>query len=138
MPTIRQQSLFDSQIVVRAVGDAFRKLNPRHMLRNPVMFVVYLGSILTTLVLFRDVAGGRAGVGFTIQIAIWLWFTVIFANFAEAMAEGRGKRKPTRFGIRARRRTRNASRTQPIICRRSSRSRRSFVAAITCCAVRAT
>jgi len=91
MPTIRQQSLFDSQIVVRAVGDAFRKLNPRHMLRNPVMFVVYLGSILTTLVLFRDVAGSRAGVGFTTQITIWLWFTVIFANFAEAMAEGRGK-----------------------------------------------
>jgi K+-transporting ATPase ATPase B chain len=91
MTTLRKRSLFDPQIVRRAIGDALRKLTPRHMLRNPVMFVVYLGSMLTTLVLIRDIAGGRGGTGFTTQITVWLWFTVIFANFAEAMAEGRGK-----------------------------------------------
>ena len=83
--------LFDGPIVRRAVRDAFVKLDPRHIVRNPVMFVVLIGSVLTTLVLLRDVAGGRGDIGFTFQIAIWLWFTVLFANFAEAMAEGRGK-----------------------------------------------
>jgi len=83
--------LFDPPIVRRAMRDAFRKLDPRHMVRNPVMFVVLLGSVLTTLVLVRDVALGRGAIGFTLQIALWLWFTVLFANFAEAMAEGRGK-----------------------------------------------
>ena len=73
------------------MGDAFVKLSPRHMVRNPVMFVVLIGSVLTTLVLARDVAGARPDISFTIQIAMWLWFTVLFANFAEAMAEGRGK-----------------------------------------------
>jgi len=71
--------------------DAVVKLGPRHMVRNPVMFVVLLGSVLTTLVLLRDVLRGREGVAFTVQLALWLWFTVLFANFAEAMAEGRGK-----------------------------------------------
>ena len=71
--------------------DAFVKLAPRHMVKNPVMFVVLIGSVLTTLVLVRDVAGSRPDIGFTLQIALWLWFTVLFANFAEAMAEGRGK-----------------------------------------------
>jgi len=83
--------LFDPPIVRRAARDAFRKLDARHMVRNPVMFVVLLGSVLTTLVLVRDVAEGRGAIGFTLQIALWLWFTVLFANFAEAMAEGRGK-----------------------------------------------
>ena len=83
--------LFDPPIVRRAVRDAVRKLDPRHMVRNPVMFVVLLGSVLTTLILIRDVAEGRGSTGFTLQIALWLWFTVLFANFAEAMAEGRGK-----------------------------------------------
>ena len=83
--------LFDPPIVRRAALDACRKLDPRHMVRNPVMFVVLLGSVLTTLVLVRDVAEGRGAIGFTLQIALWLWFTVLFANFAEAMAEGRGK-----------------------------------------------
>src|SRR5450830_312340 len=83
--------LFDPPIVRRAVRDAFRKLDPRHMVRNPVMFVVLLGSVLTTLVLVQDMAQGRAAIGFTLQLALWLWFTVLFANFAEAMAEGRGK-----------------------------------------------
>jgi K+-transporting ATPase ATPase B chain len=83
--------LFDPPIVTRALRDAFTKLAPRHMVRNPVMFVVLVGSVLTTLVLVRDLIGHRGDNGFTIQITIWLWFTVIFANFAEAMAEGRGK-----------------------------------------------
>ncbi|MES2178850.1 MAG: potassium-transporting ATPase subunit KdpB [Gemmatimonadota bacterium] len=89
--TTQKRPLFDPPIVRRAIGDAFTKLAPRHMVRNPVMFVVLIGSVLTTLVLVRDIAGGRPDIGFTIQIALWLWFTVLFANFAEAMAEGRGK-----------------------------------------------
>src|SRR3979411_412072 len=84
-------SLFDRKIVSIAARDAFRKLSPRHMLRNPVMFVVLVGSLLTTLSLFHDIATGRGSIGFTLQITLWLWFTVLFANFAEAMAEGRGK-----------------------------------------------
>ena len=87
----KQRPLFDPPIVRRALGDALRKLDPRHMVRNPVMFVVLVGSAYTTVVLVRDVAGHRTGTGFTLQLAIWLWFTVLFANFAEAMAEGRGK-----------------------------------------------
>jgi len=83
--------ILDPPIVRRAVCEALLKLDPRHMARNPVMFVVLLGSVLTTLVLIRDIAGGRGGIGFTVQVALWLWFTVLFANFAEAMAEGRGK-----------------------------------------------
>jgi K+-transporting ATPase ATPase B chain len=75
----------------RALADALVKLSPRHMVGNPVMFVVLLGSLFTTVVLVRDLAAGRPGVGFTFQIALWLWFTVLFANFAEAVAEGRGK-----------------------------------------------
>jgi K+-transporting ATPase ATPase B chain len=89
--TTLQRPLFDPPIVRRALRDAFVKLNPRHMVRNPVMFVVLVGSVLTTLVLAADVVQGRSGTSFTLQIALWLWFTVIFANFAEAMAEGRGK-----------------------------------------------
>jgi K+-transporting ATPase ATPase B chain len=88
---IKKRPLFDRPIVLRAIRDAFVKLAPRHMLRNPVMFVVLVGSALTTLVLARDIATGRGSIGFTLQITLWLWFTVLFANFAEAMAEGRGK-----------------------------------------------
>ena len=87
----RPKPLFERTIVRRATGDAFTKLDPRHMVRNPVMFVVLIGSVLTTLVLVRDLMSGRADVLFTLQLAVWLWFTVLFANFAEAMAEGRGK-----------------------------------------------
>jgi len=84
--------LFDPPIVRRAFQDALRKtVSLPHMVRNPVMFVVLIGSLLTTLVLLRDVVQARGDVGFTLQIALWLWFTVVFANFAEAMAEGRGK-----------------------------------------------
>ncbi len=88
---VTQRPLFDGPIVRRAARESLAKLAPRNMVRNPVMFVVLIGSALTTLALARDVAGGRAGIAFTLQIAIWLWFTVLFANFAEAMAEGRGK-----------------------------------------------
>src|SRR5512147_2996280 len=88
---ITMRPLFDPPIVKRAIRDAFVKLSPRHMVRNPVMFVVLVGSVLTTLALVRDVAFGLPGLGFTLQLALWLWFTVLFANFAEAMAEGRGK-----------------------------------------------
>ena len=87
----QKRPLFDTAIVRRALRDSFVKLNPRHMVRNPVMFVVLIGSVLTTASLVRDVVSGRGGTGFTFQIAVWLWFTVLFANFAEAMAEGRGK-----------------------------------------------
>jgi K+-transporting ATPase ATPase B chain len=78
-------------MVRRALAQAVIKLNPRYMVRNPVMFVVLIGSLLSTLILIADAVRGRSGTGFTLQIALWLWFTVIFANFAEAMAEGRGK-----------------------------------------------
>ena len=87
----RRRPLFDPPIVKRAMRDAVRKLDPRHQLRNPVMFVVLVGSVFTTFVFARELLGGTAGWGFTLQLALWLWFTVLFANFAEAMAEGRGK-----------------------------------------------
>ena len=83
--------IFSSDIVRRAVLDAVRKLDPRLMVRNPVMFVVLLGSLYTTAVLVRDLIKGADGIGFLVQLTVWLWFTVLFANFAEAMAEGRGK-----------------------------------------------
>jgi K+-transporting ATPase ATPase B chain len=84
-------SIWDPRIVRRAVGDSFRKLNFRTMARNPVMFVVEVGSILTTWRLVQDAFTGRGHLGFELQITFWLWLTVLFANFAEAMAEGRGK-----------------------------------------------
>ena len=87
----QRRPLFDAPIVRRALVESLVKLNPRHMVRNPVMFVVLIGSVLTTASLARDIITGHGDIGFTLQIALWLWFTVIFANFAEAMAEGRGK-----------------------------------------------
>jgi K+-transporting ATPase ATPase B chain len=86
-----KRPLFDPPIVRRATRDAFVKLNPRHIVRNPVMFVVLIGAAYTTVVLVRDLVQGRSDWSFTLQLALWLWFTVVFANFAEAMAEGRGK-----------------------------------------------
>jgi len=84
--------LFESAIVQRAFRDAFRKLNPLHQMKNPVMFTVWVGSALTTLLYAQALLGhGEARPGFILAIALWLWFTLIFANFAEAMAEGRGK-----------------------------------------------
>src|SRR5512136_932404 len=88
----KKRPLFDPLIVRRAIKDAIRKLDPRQVARNPVMFVVEMASILTTLLIIRDIAVGNTGhLLFTIQVTLWLWFTVLFANFAEAMAEGRGK-----------------------------------------------
>src|ERR1700741_269645 len=87
----RSRPLFDPEIVNRAIRASFGKLNPVTLLKNPVMFVVEVGAALTTVFLIRDLAIGAAGIGFTLQISLWLWFTVLFANFAEAMAEGRGK-----------------------------------------------
>ncbi|MBI1762402.1 MAG: potassium-transporting ATPase subunit KdpB [Acidobacteria bacterium] len=84
-------SIWDPKIMTRALGDSFRKLHPVKMMGNPVMFVVEVGSVITTILLVRDLAQGTHGIGFDLQITLWLWFTVLFANFAEAMAEGRGK-----------------------------------------------
>jgi K+-transporting ATPase ATPase B chain len=84
-------SILDARILIPAIGDAFRKLNPKSLARNPVMFVVAVVSMLTTVLLLKDVATSGADIGFSFQIVLWLWFTVLFANFAEAVAEGRGK-----------------------------------------------
>jgi potassium-transporting ATPase ATP-binding subunit len=85
-------SLFEPAIVRRAAGDSFRKLDPRQMARNPVMFVVEVGSVLTTVLFFTNLSSDTtAGSVFTGLVALWLWFTVLFANFAEAVAEGRGQ-----------------------------------------------
>ena len=87
----RSRPLFDPEIVNRAIQASFAKLSPVTLLKNPVMFVVEVGAALTTVFLIRDLFMGAAGIKFSVQIAIWLWFTVLFANFAEAMAEARGK-----------------------------------------------
>ena len=88
----KTHSLFEPTIIRQAISDAFRKLGLRHQIKNPVMFVVWLGSILTTLLFGQALVGtGEAPAGFILSITLWLWFTVLFANFAEAMAEGRGK-----------------------------------------------
>src|ERR1700722_7267714 len=84
------RSLFDPAILGPAVGDALKKLDPRHMWRNPVMFAVEIVSVATTILFVRDLLFG-SGAWFSGQISLWLWFTVLFANFAEAVAEGRGK-----------------------------------------------
>jgi potassium-transporting ATPase ATP-binding subunit len=90
--TVRARSLFDPSIVRQAIADSFRKLTPRRQVRNPVMFVVYVGAILTTLLWLQALVGkGEAPAWFIFWVSVWLWFTVLFANFAEAMAEGRGK-----------------------------------------------
>src|SRR5882757_4511719 len=88
---IRKKSLADSAILSRAVVDSFRKLDPRTMVKNPVMFVVEVGAVLTTIQLAWNALHHAGQFGFGLQITLWLWFTVLFANFAEAMAEGRGK-----------------------------------------------
>jgi K+-transporting ATPase ATPase B chain len=85
------KSIWDPAIVRRAALDSLVKLHPRTMAKNPVMFVVEVGSVLTSLALLRDAIQGRPDLGFELQITFWLWLTVLFANFAEAMAEGRGK-----------------------------------------------
>ena len=93
--TLRKQvpvsALLDSKIVMPAIGSAFVKLDPRTLIKNPVMFVLEVVTALTTIILIRDLVTGRPQIGFEFQIILWLWFTVLFANFAEAVAEGRGK-----------------------------------------------
>ena len=84
-------SMFQPDLVRRAAKDALVKLDPRQVAKNPVMFVVLVGSFVTTFFAIRDTVAGRTDWGFTLQVTLWLWFTVLFANFAEAMAEGRGK-----------------------------------------------
>ena len=88
----KTRKLFDSSIVVPAAWDSLKKLDPRHQLKNPVMFVVEVGSVLTTALWIQALGGhGEASPAFILAVSLWLWFTVIFANFSEAMAEGRGK-----------------------------------------------
>ncbi|HRF13625.1 MAG TPA: potassium-transporting ATPase subunit B, partial [Candidatus Accumulibacter phosphatis] len=85
-------SLFDPALLKPAIADSFRKLNPRVQWRNPVMFVVYIGSILTTLASIPALRGpSQEATSFILAVSVWLWFTVLFANFAEALAEGRSK-----------------------------------------------
>src|SRR6516164_10643765 len=90
---VRARPLFDPEIVRRATKESFVKLDPRKVAKNPVMFVVEVGAALTTVFVIKDAIMHTPGVFFGIQIALWLWFTVVFANFAEAMAEARGKAK---------------------------------------------
>jgi len=97
METLTQQkrgpasALLDPKIVLPAIGASFKKLDPRAMIKNPVMFVVEVVAALTTVIFIKNVMTGGEDIGFTFQIIMWLWFTVLFANFAEAVAEGRGK-----------------------------------------------
>src|SRR5262245_6992430 len=88
---VRARPLFAPEIMRRATKESFVKLNPRIVAKNPVMFVVEVGAALTTVFVIKDAITGAVGTLFGIQIALWLWFTVLFANFAEAMAEARGK-----------------------------------------------
>jgi K+-transporting ATPase ATPase B chain len=91
MANTRKRSLWDTKIVRRALVDALVKLSPATMMKNPVMFVVEIGSVITSIYLLGDILAHRGSFRFDLQITLWLWFTVLFANFAEAMAEGRGK-----------------------------------------------
>jgi K+-transporting ATPase ATPase B chain len=89
---LKKRSTFRRDLYQRAILDSFVKLDPRRMLRNPVMFVVEVGSLLTTVLWIQALFGwGEAPAGFIGGVALWLWFTVLFANFSEAVAEGRGK-----------------------------------------------
>jgi K+-transporting ATPase ATPase B chain len=87
----RKLSMWDAGIIRQAIVDSFAKLDPRVQIKNPVMFIVEVGSVLTTIIFIQELGGGTGRPLFTGQVAFWLWFTVLFANFAEAMAEGRGK-----------------------------------------------
>src|SRR5258708_4391174 len=90
--TRKSHNLFDGAIIRPAIWDSLKKLDPRHQIKNPVMFVVEVGSVLTTGLWLQALGGhGEASSGFILAVALWLWFTVIFANFSTAMAEGRGK-----------------------------------------------
>src|SRR6201990_1094235 len=84
-------TMLDPKILKPAIAASFVKLDPRAMMKNPVMFVVEIVAALTTVIFLRDLVTGGANLAFTFQIILWLWFTVLFANFADAVAEGRGK-----------------------------------------------
>src|SRR5438128_2426469 len=109
--------LFDTNIVREAIVASFQKLDPRVQLRNPVMFAVYIGSMLTTVLYFHSLgATTTESSGFILGVAVWLWFTVLFANFAEAIAEGHGKAqaaslRKSRTAVMAQRLTNRESRT---------------------------
>jgi K+-transporting ATPase ATPase B chain len=93
-PKAKDISLFDRKILLEALGMSLKKLAPQHMIRNPVMFVVEIGSVVTTALWLRDAFSpttSAAPLWFTGNVTLWLWFTVLFANFAEAIAEGRGR-----------------------------------------------
>ena len=112
---LRPLSIFDRSLIVPAIWASFRKLDPRTLVKNPVMFCVEIVSVLTTIFFLRDLIAGTGGVVgtnalFSGQITLWLWFTVLFANFAEAVAEGRGKAQAD-----ALRRTR--TRPRPSVCK---------------------
>src|SRR5581483_333744 len=105
--TKRRSSVFSRELVLAAIADSFPKLDPRNQLKNPVMFIVEIGSVITSVIFFKDVAQGHThGLWFVGAIAVWLWLTVLFANFAEAIAEGRGKAQAD--ALRATRTTTNA------------------------------
>src|SRR4029453_15307740 len=87
----KTSTLLDPKIVIPAIASSFVKLNPRSLMKNPVMFVLEIVTLLTTVILIRDLVTGGDKIAFEIQIVLWLWFTILFANFAEAVAEGRGK-----------------------------------------------
>ena len=100
-------SIFSRELVLAAIRDSFPKLDPRLQLKNPVMFIVELGSVITTGIFVLEIARGHTGsLWFVGAIAVWLWLTVLFANFAEAIAEGRGKAQAN--ALRATRTTTNA------------------------------
>ncbi|HEY4143140.1 MAG TPA: potassium-transporting ATPase subunit B, partial [Pseudolabrys sp.] len=103
-------TLLDAKIVLPAIGQAFVKLNPKTLAKNPVMFVLEVVTVLTTVLLARDIVMHTGSVLFEFQIVLWLWFTVLFANFAEAVAEGRGKAQADTL-----RRTRTETRAKRII-----------------------
>ncbi|WOC14623.1 potassium-transporting ATPase subunit KdpB [Pseudochrobactrum sp. MP213Fo] len=91
MSQSKSLSILDARILIPAIGGAFTKLNPKSLAKNPVMFVVAVVTVLTSILFIKDLVSGGADLGFSFQIILWLWFTVLFANFAEAVAEGRGK-----------------------------------------------
>jgi potassium-transporting ATPase ATP-binding subunit len=104
----RQGSIFSRELVLAAIRDSFPKLDPRLQIKNPVMFIVELGSVVTTVIFFIEIGRGHTGqLWFVGVIAVWLWLTVLFANFAEAIAEGRGKAQAD--ALRATRTTTNAT-----------------------------
>lgn len=92
MSTKQGKSLFNKKILLTAIKESFIKLNPAALIKNPVIFIVGLGSLIATIIVVGGIFNGNFST-LNLQIAIWLWFTVLFANFSEAIAEGRGKRR---------------------------------------------